>query len=304
VAVVPGLVHVAGNAALDMLVRDVSALDVPAEDAWGANVQLLSRPIEAALGGCGAAPAYVLGHLGQRVVLNSNIGDDAWGQMLTGWLVGAGVECAKNIDAATAAHVIALQPDGRRRSFYYAGSRVDWSRSLVGETPEWFLASGYGKVQLADLRELHRVCGELRQRGAQVLFDSSPWFAGRVEVADMHALWAQVDCLSATEDELAAWVKGPDCAALAEEVLLHGVAKVVVKRGGQGAFYADRDGRRGKVEVESVAAANTVGAGDSFNGRLVFGLCRGEVLETAVNEAAALATRVVRGGRGVLGMDG
>jgi len=27
-------------------------------------------------------------------------------------------------------------------------------------------------------------------------------------------------------------------------------------------------------------------------------------LETAVNEAAALATRVVRGGRGVLGMDG
>ena len=37
---------------------------------------------------------------------------------------------------------------------------------------------------------------------------------------------------------------------------------------------------------------------------VVFGLCRREVLETAVNEAAALATQVVRGGRGGLGVDG
>ena len=301
-AVIPGLVHVAGNAALDILIRDVSEIDAPAADAWGANVQMLSRPIEAVLGGGGAGPAFVLGHLGRRVVLNSNMGDDAWGQLLAARLAGVGVECLSFLPVATAAHVIALQPDARRRSFYYAGSSVDWHRSLAGETPEWFLASGYGKVQAEDLQALHRVCGEMRQRGARVFFDPSPWFAGRVAAAAMHALWSEVDCLCATEEELAEWDTGRDCAALAEGVLAKGVSIVVVKRGGKGAFYATVDGRRGKVVVESVAGANTVGAGDSFNGRLLHGLCEGEDLVGAVQAAADLATRVVRGGRGVMGL--
>lgn len=300
--VVPGLVHVAGNAALDILVRDAEVRDAAAQDAWGANVQLLSRPIEAALGGCGAAPAYVLGRLGTRVVLNANIGRDTWGQLLSQWLEGVEVELLEPVAGATAVHVIALAPDGRRRSFYYTGSSVVWERSLAAETPEWFLVSGYGKVAAADLEEIRRVCGEMRRRGARVLFDPSPWFAGRVDAAAMHALWAEVDCLSATEGELAEWEKGEDCATLAAGVLARGVGSVVIKRGGQGAFYAQRDGGRGQVGAEQVAGANTVGAGDSFNGRLVYGFCRGEKLGAAVAAAALLATQVVRGGRGVLGV--
>ncbi|MEE3259607.1 MAG: carbohydrate kinase family protein [Candidatus Latescibacterota bacterium] len=301
-SVVSGLVHVAGNAVLDVLVRDVELQDVIAQDAWGANVQLLSRPVEAALGGCGAAPAYVLGHLGARVVLNANMGGDAWGQLLAQWLEGVGVELLPSVDDATAAHVIALALDGRRRSFYHTGPSVVWERSLEAETPEWFLVSGYGKVAAADLGALLRVCGEMRRRGAQVLFDPSPWFAGRADVAEMHALWAEVDCLSATEEELAEWEKGENCGTLAKGALARGVANVVIKRGGQGAFYARRDGGCGQVEVAALAGANTVGAGDSFNGRLVYGLCRGEELGVAVAAAVQLATRVVCGGRGVLGL--
>ena len=45
-----------GNAALDILVRDVEIAGAAAEDVWGANVDTLTRPVEAALGGCGAAP--------------------------------------------------------------------------------------------------------------------------------------------------------------------------------------------------------------------------------------------------------
>ena len=48
--VVPGLVHVVGNAALDILVRDVEIAGATATDAWGANVDILARPVEAALG--------------------------------------------------------------------------------------------------------------------------------------------------------------------------------------------------------------------------------------------------------------
>ncbi|MFT5087599.1 MAG: sugar/nucleoside kinase (ribokinase family) [Planctomycetota bacterium] len=76
---------------------------------------------------------------------------------------------------------------------------------------------------------------------------------------------------------------------------------MVVKRGPKGAFYAARDGSQGPVSVEEVSAANSVGAGDSFNGRLVYGLCRQENLSDAVFAAAQLATRVVQNGRGALG---
>ena len=144
--VVPGLVHVVGNAALDILVRDVEIAGATATDAWGANVDILARPVEAALGGCGAAPAYVLGRLGTSVVLNANIGGDAWGRMLAQWLEEVGVELMAPLDAATAAHVIALAPDGRRRSFYYTGPSVDWDRSLAAATREWLVVAGDGTV--------------------------------------------------------------------------------------------------------------------------------------------------------------
>jgi len=297
---VEGLVHVAGNAVLDVLVRggEFGA----ASDTWADNVQLLDQPVDAALGGCGAAAAYVLGCLGQQVSLNANIGTDIWGGLLRNWLEAAEVEVGGMRCHHTALNVIALDAEGRRRSLYYTGDKVDWRVSLQGGTPQFFLASGYGSVDDEDLRELSAVFAELRQRGTQVVFDPSPWFAGRVAAEDMYALWREVDCLLGTEEELLFWQEAHSVEDLAERVLDRGLQRVVIKRGAAGAFYAACDGSQGAVEVEEVKAANSVGAGDSFNGRLVYGLCRGEALGEAVHRAAELATRVVERGRGALGV--
>jgi sugar/nucleoside kinase (ribokinase family) len=46
------------------------------------------------------------------------------------------------------------------------------------------------------------------------------------------------------------------------------------------------------------------GAGDTFNGRLLYGIMEGESILNSVEEAVALATRVVKAGRGVLGAFG
>lgn len=300
-AVVSGLVQVASNAVLDVLVRDAAVPEGPARDGWGANVQLLQKPVEVALGGCGAAPAYLLGRLGQAVALNTNIGRDSWGGVLRAWLEQAGVQLQPAECAASAVHVILLSPQGRRRSFYYTGEKVVWARSLEGEAPEWFLASGYGKVEAEDLEELKEVFAALRRQGTQVVFDPGPWFKGRVEAAAMAAVWPAVDGVVATEEELAAWHPAPDPRSLAAQLLEAGPRWVVVKRGAEGAVWAGREEGSGCLPTERVEQANTVGAGDTFNGRLVFGLCRGEGLEEAVRQALRLATRAVRNGRGVLG---
>ena len=300
---VKGLIEVASNAVLDVLVRDVAAPDGPARDGWGANVQLLTKPVEVALGGCGAAAAYVLGRLGERVSLNTNLGADSWGQLLGSWLQGAGVQVRPSAFTDTAVHLIQLSPEGKRRSYYYTGEKVPWARSLEGSTPEWFLAARYGKVDAVDLEELGRIFAQLRQLGTKVVFDPGPWFKGRVEAPDMLALWSQVYCLVATEEELQAWHPAGDAQALAAQLLELGPAQVVVKRGKAGAVCADQRGVLA-LPTTPVEGGNTVGAGDTFNGRLVCGLCRGEKLEDAVRAALVLATQAVRQGRGVLGAFG
>jgi fructokinase len=295
-----GLIEVASNAVLDVLVRGVPNIEGEARDGWGANVQLLAQPVEVALGGCGAAAAYILGRLGQRVRLNTNLGADSWGQLLGSWLGAAGVELRPSAFRDTAVHLIQLSQEGKRRSFYYTGEKVAWAASLEGKRPAWYLAAGYGKVDAADVGELAEVFSQLRRRGTRVVFDPGPWFKGRVEAEAMRRLWAQVDCLVATEEELLVWQPAADVLALAGKLRERGPAQVVVKRGKEGAVFSDQGGT-GELLTTPVEGANTVGAGDTFNGRLVCGLSRGEGLEEAVRAALALATQAVRRGRGVLG---
>ncbi len=55
-------VHVLGNSVVDILVPGVWP-EGQAGDAWAGNVSVLRQPVRVTLGGCGAAPAYVLGRL-------------------------------------------------------------------------------------------------------------------------------------------------------------------------------------------------------------------------------------------------
>ena len=299
---VAGLVHVAGNAVVDLLVRGADPQTGPAADGWGSNTQMLSMPVETVLGGGGAAPAYILGKLGLPVQLNTNLGDDAVGSLVGGWLGEAAVEIVGSARAAaTAVHLIHLSSEGRR-SCYYAGDKVVWRRSLEADTPEWFLASGYGAVDAEDVESLKEVFAALRRRGARIAFDPSPWFSGRATREQMAALWPLVDGLIGTEEELGHWhgTETPD--ELTAGVLKTGPEWVVVKRGRQGAAFADRRrGEDGRVGTKALERVNTVGAGDSFNARLLAGLCRGEELAQAVVGAVELATRVVGNGKGALG---
>lgn len=298
------LVHVAGNAVLDLIVRQGEMASPPAaaEQKWGPATHLLERPVEPLLGGCGAASAYILASLGQRVVLNTNMGNDVFSDVLCTWLQQAGVRVlGKEDGASTAVHIVSLDPGGNRRSVYYTGRKVVWERSLDGDAPSWLLAAGYGSVDAGDLASLAKVFARLRERGTRIAFDLSPWFAGRASPDEMAALWSQVDLLIGTEEEFGPWHPGPSAEDLAIGLSGLGPEWVAVKRGAQGAVFATREGASGRVAADVVRGANSIGAGDTFNGRLVHGLCCGEELAIAVAAAVALATRVVQRERGALG---
>lgn len=289
-------VHVAGNTVVDVVVPG----EAPASggDGWGAHTQLLDEPVDLILGGCGAAPAFVLGQLGHEIGLTTNLGDDTSGGLAAAWLTGAGVSIASPPAATSAVHVI--HSSGRQRhSSYWRGERVDWSAADV-DGAEWLLAAGYGLVDARDVDEL-RVLFQRATATAQILFDPGPWFSGRVDAASMLDLWHHIDVLSGTVEELSAWLPAADDpVALARQALEQGPDLVVVKAGERGAAWATR-GAEGQAPASPVEGHST-GAGDSFNARLLDGLARGESPAAAVAAAVDLATQLVRAGRGVLGL--
>ena len=118
----------------------------------------------------------------------------------------------------------------------------------------------------------------------------------------MLRMWSAVDVLSATQEELACWFPDVDDAAggLATAGVSAGPSLVVVKRGPEGATWATAQDQ-GEVTTR-VVQGNSVGAGDSFNARLVDGLARGESPGEAVTAAVETATNVVAVGRGVIGL--
>jgi sugar/nucleoside kinase (ribokinase family) len=296
-------VHVAGNTGVDVLVHTPEALPDEGAHTWGANTVLVDDPIVMTMGGGGAAPAYILGRLGQQVSLNTNIGDDRPGHMLTTWLreVNVDILTPPPFPLATTVHVVQLDSQARRRSAYYAGDKVSWRHSADLATPDWLLVSGYGLVDDEDVDELGKLFATSRQRGTKVVFDPSPWFAGRVSAERMLNLWTNLDGLVATEDELAQWLPAASAAELTRAALAAGPSWVVAKLGGAGALYASGDGSDLRaVSTEPMSGTSSIGAGDTLNGRLLYGLSTGEPLATAVAEAVSLATNTVRNGRGVL----
>ena len=155
------------------------------------SVHFLDHPLEPTLGGT-AATAYLLGRLGERVSLNTQVGDDALGAVLKSWFSEAGVALVVPAAASAAANVLLVAPDGTPRWHHYTGKNVDWQRSLAVTDAAWFYASGYGQATGIDLTELCEVFQVFRSRGTKIAFDPGPWLFIHASREQMLQSWAQV----------------------------------------------------------------------------------------------------------------
>jgi sugar/nucleoside kinase (ribokinase family) len=296
------MILVAGNAVVDLLHKGVPT-KLGAIDGWSdSNVHFLGSSPEAAIGGNGASVAFVLGKLGNEVILNTRIGDDAFGKIMQGWLAGASVHLLSPPAGETSVNTILFDDSGFRRSIYFTGQKVDWEASLQVNQTRWFYASGYGQVGKEDLENLASVFQVFRSRGVSVMFDPGPWFQRAVKKPEMDSAWANVDCLAGTKTELQAWCSQEDSALLADEILGIGPGMAVIKQGADGVTIAERGSRPVTFGSRSVNATNTVGAGDTLNAGILHGLNANCSLQEATHAGMELAARAVASGRGAMGV--
>ncbi len=246
-------------------------------------------------GGKGANQAVAGARLGAATRMIGRVGDDVFGAALCDGLRAdnvniAGVLAQPGISSGTA--VIAVNDAAENTIIVVPGANgqvgaedlVRLDAALVGTSAlllqlEVPLAAVINAAQLA------------RQRGVTVILDPAP----AQPLPD--ALYRAADIITPNETEAAALVgfaiDGEDAAEHAAQALLaRGVRQVIIKLGGRGAYW--HDGAKGSfVPAFQVSAADTVAAGDAFNGGLAAALDTGIPLAEALRwgmAAGALST--------------
>lgn len=286
---------IVGNLNIDLWVQTIDRFP-----AWNEERIVDSSRVE--LAGTAGYLLLACKGLGIDAVTISTLGDDLFGRFLRDQVRALGfvADGLQILDREeTPLSLIFVGEDGERSILTTLGAHKRMDMGVVrrhddriARCAEVFLCGNYLLPRLSPLDVLD-YAGELRARGQIVVFDPSWDPAGWSERtrSDTYRLLEAVDIYLPNDEELTRLTGEADwCAALRQVETRAG--EVVMKRGRQGAVYADT---REWIEVPGfpVKGVNSIGAGDVFDVGYLFGRRMGWSPLQRVQFACALAAIVV-----------
>ncbi len=286
---------VVGSINMDM-VAHCPHIPAPGETILGSALSL--HPGGKGANGAAAAARLIHATGGRRVIMLGAVGRDDNGVRGRRNLHERGVTVEHLLtvdDTPSGVALIALAKSGENSIIVVPGANYSLRPEHVDAVFTLVAPSVVLMQMEIPLQTVARVAQLGRQAGVRVLLDPAP--ASR---ALPDGLLAAVDVLMPNEGELAALTGLPtetdeEAVRAAATLRAEGVGIVVVKRGERGALVVDDRGVR-SIPSPVVAAVDTTGAGDCFDGALAVALGERQALDAAIifaTHAAALAcTRV------------
>jgi ribokinase len=274
-------VTVLGSLNMDLVVK-AARLPQPGETVTGGTLAMFP-------GGKGGNQAVAAARLGACVSMVGRVGADVFGRELLEGLAREGIDAARvQVDpgSATGVALIAVDSAGRNLIVVAPGANARVAPADVEAALALLVGSDALLLQLeVPLDAVVRAASIARAAGVLVCLDPAP------ALPLPEALYGAIDVIvpNAIEAEELTGVAvrtARDAERAAAVLHARGVAKVVVKRGEQGAFYLSADAA-GALPAARVAAVDTTAAGDAFAAALVLRLAEGAGLAAA----AAFATR-------------
>lgn len=266
-------VVVVGSANLD-LVAQLDSFPLPGET-------LRANSYAEYAGGKGLNQAVACARMGAHTAFVGCLGDDVEGAYLHTILTAEGIDTTyvRTVDAPTGRAFINVDSQGENTIVVVSGANA-----MVGSEGSLFQIPT-GKIVLAQLEVPQTVITtaftHARLQGSQTVLNPAP------------AATLSTELLSATDlivpNETEALALGGIAA-----LLKHGIPTLVVTQGEYGADIVTASDTQ-HIDVFTVTAIDTVGAGDAFIGAMCAELARGESLLTACQTAVvagALATTV------------
>ena len=271
------MIHVVGNAAVDTVIK-LERLPRPGETivALGAGEDL---------GGKGANQAVVIARCGQKVRLVAAVGDDGYGDAIRQNLAteGVGADGLRSSAGQTDRCIVYVDRHGENTIVSLIEGALGFDpiaqagleRSIA--PADWVLMQGNLRPDVA------RACLALaREKGATTALNASPTYP-----ADQYD-WGLVDLLVVNRTEAIGLGSCDDPLEAAHALCEAGAGAVIVTLGAGGAALVMADNIL-RVSAPSVAAIDTVGAGDVFCGTLVSVRAAGFAWDDALRAAAAAA---------------
>lgn len=256
---------------------------------------LIGRDFTITPGGKGANQAVAIARLQYPVEMVGAVGADVFGESLIGNLsrAGVGTRAVTSMAGPSGVAPILVSDSGENSIVVVAGANGKVDCAYIDLHADLIRSAGMVLCQmelpLETLPHLLQICAEA---GVPVMVDPAPAAPLPDEV------WSQIAWFTPNETETAFYLGNelaPEAAARA--LLERGVKGVVLKCGGEGDHLAVEGGKPVWVRPFAVEAADTVGAGDCFNGAFAVALLEGSDPWSAARFAnAAAAISVTRPG--------
>ncbi len=298
---------VIGSVTADLLVVCHTPLRHLGGDGFrSSNLVFTEAPLTISMGGNGGNSAYVLAGLGAPTALCGAVGRDILGDSLVDLLQARGV----NLDGlnrhaayATSSSTIIMSDAANQVVFHHLGSTAqaaydDMPGDLFDRAGA-LLISGFPLMSRLRAGGYALALARVHAAGGITALDVGPAIGDAVTLSEILPLLPFTDYLIANTHELQVLAGTSDWTAAARQVLAAGAARLVIKQGAAGASVWT-ESEQAQVPGFKVAANVSVGAGDSFNAGLLYGLRQGWQMQRVLRFANALAALVVSSPRGVL----
>ncbi|HEX2130537.1 MAG TPA: carbohydrate kinase [Actinophytocola sp.] len=241
--------------------------------------------------------AIALGRLGAPTAFLSRLSTDTFGDALLARLRASGVDTSlvRRGDEPTTLAVAGIGPDGSARYSFHVEGTADRMVADPGELPDEVTTVSLGTLSMVlepGATTYETVLRRHSARGRLVVVDPNIRPA-MVADPDAHrarfASWLPDIGLLKLSLEDAAWLAdGGDAEAAVRGWLREGPGAAVLTRGAGGLVALTADGDRIEVPTVPAAVVDTIGAGDTVHGALLFWLHEAGIVDpTGVREIDA-----------------
>ena len=256
------------------------------------------------VGGEAVNEAMAAAKLGVRTAILCALGEDQAGDMVSGALERCGVGLdliVRSAEHPTPVTTMFVNDDGTRKSITNEAHRHNfhperYSEKLAGARA--LILGSLFRAPFDDPEIIRSVLSAAKEAGQTVFADTKLPNFRFLKLDDIRDCLPLIDFITPNEDEARYYSGKTEPAEMAGVFLDYGVRNVIIKLGGKGCYFRNREGELFLPPCE-IDAVDATGAGDNFVAGFAAEILRGAELPEALrfaNACGAICTTAVGAG--------